>query len=257
MSLENPAQKLNKSANQELPQAKEGDIILPEIAELEQPIKIIIEKIRGKIEKGEYGLIIGDDVSGRIPALILGGFIKKIAKAKNVRDPELIFIPGKLEDNANLGKQLQDYISKYGVGAGDNILLITESIESGATLNVLLKKLVKLGYECDVATMGIEHESDEYHQKRREYTLSGTHVISGEFHRSDNEVLYWVNRHTPHVFREKDMSGVEKYKGGPVSKVIRPTNTKTKEKINKSRTEAGILVDKLVKWYSSQDKAKS
>jgi len=262
MALESSAQKLNKSASQELLRARESGIALPEIAELEKPIKIIIEKIRGKIEKGEYGLIIGDDVSGRIPALILGGFIKKLAKIKGVRDPELIFIPGKLENNANLKKQLQDYISKHGVNAGDNILIITEAIKSGSTLNILSRTLITLGHKCDIATMGVEGSDSEYHIMRREENLTGADIFSGEFEREGGGPTPW-NPNTPTVFREKSVSGVSKQEGDLVSHILIPkhkdseVHSRIRKKVNQSRTEVGVLVDRLVEWYLSQDKAKN
>lgn len=60
------------------------EVVFEEVAELELPNKIIIEKIQSRIEAGEYGLIIGDDASGRIPTLILGNFIKKISEQKGL-----------------------------------------------------------------------------------------------------------------------------------------------------------------------------
>ena len=45
---------------------------------------------------------------------------------------------------------------------GDKILIITEVIQSGETLSVLLETLATLGYTCDVATMGIEGLDEVY-----------------------------------------------------------------------------------------------
>lgn len=245
----------DRSVDRKLLPEKENGITLPEIAELEEPIKKIIEQIRSKIENGEYGLIIGDDVSGRIPARILGGVIKKIAKLKGVRDPDLIFIPGKLSRNQNLSKQLQDYISKYGVKEKDRILIVTESIESGNALSTLLDVLIKSGYRCDIATLGIEQSDSEYYKGRRTANLSGADVISGGFRRKEGGQYYWMHQNTPSVFASKSMSGVSKRGGDSISRVIQPTDSGVREGIRKSRVEAGIMVDRLVSWCLSQDTA--
>ena len=79
-----------------LEKSDEREVVFKEVAELELPIKIIIEKIRPRIENGEYGLIIGDDASGRIPTLILGNFIRKTSEQKGLDKPNIVFIPGKL-----------------------------------------------------------------------------------------------------------------------------------------------------------------
>jgi len=55
----------------------EKEIRHVEVAELEMSSKKIIEQIQDRIEREEYGIIIGDDASGRIPTLIIGGLIRK------------------------------------------------------------------------------------------------------------------------------------------------------------------------------------
>ncbi|KKT80934.1 MAG: hypothetical protein A3B99_03500 [Candidatus Yanofskybacteria bacterium RIFCSPHIGHO2_02_FULL_44_12b] len=79
MPVESPT--IEKESSSEKTERK---VELKEIAELEEPIKKIIEKILPRIESGDYGLIVGDDSSGRIPARILEGFIKRICEANGL-----------------------------------------------------------------------------------------------------------------------------------------------------------------------------
>jgi len=69
----------------------------PEIAELREPIQNLLEQLRDKIDKGEYGVIIGDDASGRIPALILDNVIKSVYQDKGYTKPKTIFFAGSKE----------------------------------------------------------------------------------------------------------------------------------------------------------------
>ena len=250
---------------------KEKTITLKEIAELEEPIKKIIEQLWTKIESGGYGLIIGDDVSGRIPAGILGGFIKRISKLRDVRNPDIIFIPGRLERNLNLSKQLQNHISKYGIKKGDKILIITEVIQSGETLSVLLETLATLGYTCDVATMGIEGLDEVYNIEKRKENLGNTNIVSGEFSRKISSGEFYLekevfkktlNPNTPSIYRNKNVSGVFKRRGDLISRHIKfsdyvrdveqKNQLKIQEEINKYRAEVAILVDRLIDWYLSK-----
>lgn len=41
------------------------------VSRLEEPIKRIIVQLRTRIDTGEYKVVIGQDASGRLPALIL------------------------------------------------------------------------------------------------------------------------------------------------------------------------------------------
>ena len=50
---------------------KEPHYNFPEIAEMESAMISLIEKLKDKIEKGEYNALIVDDIGGRIPALVL------------------------------------------------------------------------------------------------------------------------------------------------------------------------------------------
>lgn len=80
-----------------------------EIADLEAPLRRIIEQLKERLKRGDYGLIIGDDASGRIPAIILGNFIKKISEQNGLNGPETIFIPGGLNKD-----KAEEFFKKNG-----------------------------------------------------------------------------------------------------------------------------------------------
>ena len=247
-------------------------IELEEVAELEEPIRKIIEKIKSRIENGEYGLIIGDDASGRIPTLILGNFIKNISEKKGLDKLNIIFIPGKLNYffHRERSKELDKYISGYGATKKRRILIVTDTIQSGGSLETLVKLLKKSGHSCDIATIGIEFP-DEYDDERFK-NLGTTEVISGEYQKRNSD----FHPNTPGVY-ESESSGVYKRPGDKVSKTLKSSalpegvdpedvnpesiNTHSsrqeiQESINKSRKDANVVVEHLIDWYESQKQGK-
>ncbi|MBI4158249.1 MAG: phosphoribosyltransferase [Candidatus Yanofskybacteria bacterium] len=248
------------------------EVELEEVAELEEPIKKIIEKIRDRIESGEYGLIIGDDASGRIPTLILGNFIKNISEKKGLDKPNIIFIPGKLNYffHRRRSRELDKYISEYGATKERRILVVTDTIQSGGSLETLVKLLKKSGHSCDIATIGVEFP-DDYEKKRFE-NLGTTEIISGEYQKGDS--YFYPN--TPGVYKSES-KGVYKKPRYKVSKTLKSAalpeginpedvnpesiNTRSsrqeiQESINKSRKDTSVVVDHLIDWYESQKQEK-
>lgn len=240
-------------------QTPERKITLEEIAELEEPIKNIIGKIKERIEKGEYGIIIGDDASGRIPALVLGGLIKKISKLRNLSEPNIIFIPGKLNNpqDEKMAEMLQNHLSKYGVKKEGRVLVVTEAIVSGQTLSVLSALLKKLGFVADIAAIGIEDQYS-FMENEREKNLGNSNIISGDYIRKGS----LGESHTPLVYgKRREKTGVYKNSGDLKSQSVKSmygntqiNKTEIQKKINETRIEANILVDKLVDWYLAQNK---
>lgn len=240
------------------PVEAEKEVQLEEVAELEAPIKKIIEKIRDRIESGEYKLVIGDDASGRIPALILGEFLKEIYKINGLSEPDTIFIPGKLKETelpTLLKKLLQqflrlkskesaileEHLHKHRAEPGDKILIVTDTVYSGNSLKVLVGLLKELGYICDIATIGLEKPDYREAQELRDKNLGDTEIISGEYETDTPDYL----PNTPKVWRNKEISGVKKTPGQTKSIPIR----KKQELINQSREDAKVMAKRLVRWY--------
>lgn len=234
------------------------DVVFEEVAELELPIKIIIEKIQSRIEAGEYGLIIGDDASGRIPTLILGNFIKKISEQRGLYKPNIIFIPGKLRSRIfgrdNDRKELEEYVGKFGADRDKRILIVTDTILTGDSLKTLVSVLHKIGFICDIATIGVEtDEEDSEDLLDRDFNLEHAEIISGEYYTEDS-----VMPNTPKIYREKTLSGVTKKTGQTKSTTIKSGESYEDEKemiqdqINQARKDANIVVGHLIDWYKSQ-----
>lgn len=245
----------------------EREFMLEAVAELEEPIKKIIEKIKSRIEAGEYGIIIGDDASGRIPALILGNFIKKVSEARGLSKPNIIFIPGKLTKDMPGGdfvqegqrieriQEFDDYLSEHGADKNKKVLIVTDTVQSGGSLSALVDLLNKSGYVAEIVTIGLEFEDDEKMQKRRKRHLKNTEIISGEYRRSREPVSRTIDN-TPMIYGKHELGGVKKIEGDDKSKPTKVFETYGKQgiqhSINQAREDAAIITDSLFNWYESQ-----
>ena len=255
---------LEKLPTTETDQTKaKGEIQLEEVAELEAPIKVIIEKIKDRIERGEYGLIIGDDASGRVPTRILGDFIQKVCDSKGLYKPNIVFMPGKLEkemesfwskikieENAaqKQRQELDDYLTSRGAVKERRVLIITDTLKTGVSLKTLVELLRETGYGCDIATMGIEQPIIGQGIKE---SLRGIDIFSGEYRRNDNP----DNSNTPKIYENKKMSGVSKSFGELKSqRLVDGVDTVLERdliqfSIEQSRKDSKLLTNKLVDWY--------
>ncbi|MEX2090670.1 MAG: hypothetical protein WD989_00875 [Candidatus Paceibacterota bacterium] len=250
------------TTQEEKPVEAEKEIRLEEVAELEKPIKKIIEKIKDRIENGEYGLIIGDDASGRIPARILGDFIREISKIKGLYQPNTIFIPSKLQkggwffkEKENQQDKFEQHISKFGAVPNKKILIITDTVFSGESLKVLTSLIRNAGYDLDIATIGQEFDGplgrpDAFPEEN----LRGAQIISGEFEMSEEQKQKTGWAHTPKIYANKKMSGV--FKSGFKSRKLADSNyTSDLERdqiqysIEQSRVDAKKMTNRLVDWY--------
>lgn len=260
----------NKALSETPTQSPEKEVkISGTIAELEQPLRTIIEKIKPKIEAGEYGLFIGDDVSGRVPTIILGKIINAIYEARGFEKSKIIFIPGKLSSKTSTEEKLDKYLAKLGFDRKKKILIITDTVYTGKSLNTLVNLIHKLNLDCNIATIGLEAAISNLNKERRYTTLldkqtplRDVEIYSGEYKNTDGSK-------TPRIYKEKHKSGVIKEPGQEISqsysKIYSGTfknspnwlfTQKKKEiqnTVNETRADAQIVTNKLVDWYLSNE----
>ncbi len=161
------------------------------IEELREPIKNILEILRPKIEEGKYDLIIGDDASGRIPALILHNVITSAYGHKNYEKPQILFIAGAKYTNLNevserIRAHLEKHIRHYN---NKTVLVVTEYVDTGESIEPLQAALKSLGMQYEIATVGASS------------LPNNTRFIVGE----KNDL--------PRIFGKSHLSGVIKNRG--------------------------------------------
>lgn len=123
-----------------------GEIAHPEIAALEEPLTTISRKIVE--DEKSYNLIIADDISGRIPAIVLGLVLNKTNLSEDL--PRIVFIRPK---NNDAGLKLSQILETLD-GPVSRSLLVTEHIKFGNNL-VVFSKIIPSNLQFDVASVSI------------------------------------------------------------------------------------------------------
>lgn len=117
---------------------------IPEIAELEGDTKKLVEKLKGKIDENYYTLLVSDEVGGRIPTLI----VRKVMSLRHPGQvPHTTFVNGgkmlksmSMVEGEEGVSSLGDYLS-LSAGAGHRVLVVTQVVDSGESLGVLVDAL--------------------------------------------------------------------------------------------------------------------
>lgn len=230
---------------------EEQPIVNAEIAELEKPIENIIEQLRPAIERGEYGLIISDDTSGRVPERIIEGVIKGVYDRLDHQRPTALFIAGsgahKYDFELTPGQikskqeQIRKTVKKY-INACDRVaqphrraLIVTETIDSGLSLAPLAGSLQAEDIEYDFASVALVG-ADAKRQEDKELLLGGK--------------IYYAQKNTPSIFGKHGLSGVTKSPSSThAEKAFGPGDEPGQQIINQARADAGIVTKNILRRY--------
>lgn len=226
---------------------EDSEIKMPEIAELYEPTKIILSGLRENIDKGEYVAILGDDASGRLPALLFHRILGDIYKEKNFDRLKILFFAGreifdpKLEEK--ISQDFINFIEKTKVrkmAKNKKVLFITDTICSGEHLHPFAETLKKMGINFDVATIGVISSE-----------------MAKELEKKLGAKIFWGQEHTPKIYKRTDLSGVMK-RGDysifaklfpPKGQLSPAQEEEMAQKRFQARDDVKILAQKLIKWY--------
>ncbi len=160
VSNKSPKQTALEKENQEL--VERGTEL---IGRIEEPIKEMLAPVLGKIQAGEYDLLIGEDASGRIPTLIVGEIMGEIYR-QNKNHFETRFIAGRPsgrerktinntpEAQERKGENDREYIQKIKRElAPKRVLLVTDFILSGTGIRSITDSLHAENIPFDICTL--------------------------------------------------------------------------------------------------------
>lgn len=212
-------------------------IELKEVRDLELPLKNILEQIREKLDSGYYGLLIGDDASGRIPALILKKVIDNIYSRHGYKKPDLKFFAGTGTEGLYLNEienKVDDIISTLQKHHNDklNTLLITEYLLTGRGMNILNTALSKAGNNIEIATIALtaKHEA----------------VVKDHIPHPIHAGI--KNDQSPALYGKYDISGVKKVHKAET--FARPVGSN--QGLIQARKDSENLAAKLTEWYEQK-----
>jgi hypothetical protein len=268
-------EKFEKAGKNEIgPETRPEYFFDPEFKELELLILPLIEKLKENIDKAEYDMLIGDDASGRIPTLILRGIINERSGGPEIRTR--FVAGGQLRSSA----ELKDTIRKIKPEIEKKALIVTEYISSGKSMEQLSNILKELEISFDIATLKSEFDGEKSVLQTLSDKLKDIGVSFGitdprsRFGRDNikipenSEFYYGQGTHDPDVppliYDNSEMSGVRKdsrsesyaipykqYYSNMVSKKLTDEKISDgrkgiQEKINKTRKDIDLLVNKII-----------
>ena len=223
----------------ETPIIKAERIKHEEIAYLEGPILSLLREMLPNIERGEYDLIIGIGASGPLPTLIIEKFIKHVYSKKGLVMPDTRFLAGNIiEENAEKEIEKWNPLKK--------VLIIEDTIASGASIRALCSILDYDGIRFDVATVANLYDRGGVDRRIADHLGA--------------ENIFFGTSMIPEIYGQHDLSGVEKEgEGESFSKSYKQSEKDrgydtngVQERLNEAREDAGIVSQHLIDWYESQ-----
>jgi adenine/guanine phosphoribosyltransferase-like PRPP-binding protein len=233
-----------KFTAQEQPEVSGEESIIEneEVKELELPCLEVVYKLRDRIEKSEYGTIVGDDASGRIPTLIVGNAIGKIYEKNGNESPQILFLAG--GGGKEKVEEIVDYLKEISArgkfDAGRRVLLVTDYLVTGSSIEPILSAFRKMGIESDVAST-FSTKGEKYWNN-----FLNTRVVIG------------AGEAEPGIYGRHNLSGVHKISEEVIARSFKKRMTsesvsdKIQGDINQARKDANSVVDSVVDYYEKR-----
>ena len=60
----------------------------------------LIDRLKEPLREGRWESVLGDDVSGRLPALVIGDLMARVARERGRDAPSRFFIPGRRQERS-------------------------------------------------------------------------------------------------------------------------------------------------------------
>ncbi|MDP3882696.1 MAG: hypothetical protein Q8Q48_01435 [Candidatus Staskawiczbacteria bacterium] len=220
---------MSETPHSEQPEETKQEYNFEVMKEVEPAMISLIEQLKDGIESGEYSALIGDDVKGRIPTLVLQKvFQEKGLNQDNSEERVKIYFLAGGRDVITRPKNLEkikDYFKKLDFGS-KGILLVTEFIEFGDTIKFFSKALQGIGIERKRLACA---SLDTSLFKDMEKDIG----IKCFFGRTEGEPA--------HSTELKEMSGVKKNEPSFLSK----THKNFKE-VEKAREDVDLMADRII-----------
>lgn len=197
----------------------------------------IFEQIVGKLEGGEYDLIIGVDASGRIPTFIMDKLVNYIYTKKGHDYHQTRFFAGSgIIDSA--AEQIRQWNPRK------KVLIVEDTIVTGNSIKFLTSALKEINTHFDIIAVS----SSRYPEKLVSEFGADNVYLGGE---GDDYTSIYARRNLSGVIKKRGEGGFAK----PYKRVMEKhtdTSPKIQEDINEARADADIVVNNLIDWYESQ-----
>ena len=170
------------------------------IALMRKPAEKILSALWKDINAGKYLAILGDDVSGRLPALLFHKVITAVYKKKGFNAPKTLFFLGSrsIDSEKEETRRFINFLEGVGlkkIAKKKKVLFVTDTINHGRHLYPFTQGLKKMGINFDIATIGMVGASSEEIAHMESY-------LYGK--------IFWGRKGTPAIYEKHNLTGVER-----------------------------------------------
>ena len=201
--------------------------------------------LKENISNNIYDAVVGDDVSGRLPTLVLYGVIKKICSKNKVDAPKLLFFKGNRggwkvseEDvelwKKNMQKELERYVQEKTLEKGSKILIVTEYNQTNNTILNFNEVFGKAGIGFDV--LDLQRHINTPYFREGEIKVYDAGIVQDRI----GSILFWNSD-------DKELTGVKKKKDSDV--FVQANKEADKKDVKKAREDVKKMIDYLFKYY--------
>lgn len=233
------------------------------VEELETPLQRILDDLRPSLEAGAYTILLGDDASGRIPTYILNKVIGKIYQEQGKQKPLVRYVAGSTGldeyDRAWSEKRQQiiEQAERMKLEATGNAqkakaLIITDSVDSGKSMRMLVQALTLAGIEADVATIGVTSYGEEWTQYNVKEAIGSVNLYIGQ---AGTPGIYWPEskaKPLSGVVKKPDQLFAESRRNHPHAYVL-----KDQERVNFARKVGDEVAARLLDFYYAGEMRKA
>lgn len=208
-----------------------------EVGKIEEPMLRLCDRLKPLLEDGRYSLIVGEDVSGRLPALIVKGFSDEVASRSGQEKLPIVFVTNKRSPftplahtiaQTEIEERVLPVLSKVE-GKSNRVLIVTDFIGGGETINRLINDFNQRNIPTDIAVL-----------RRREQQIFPIMLPEGSLLIEGENATY-----PPLLTGRYDLIGFEisdSYEGGEGPLKRHPDRAKATQ----AREDVGFMVQKAV-----------
>lgn len=127
------------------------------VSTMESSVMRICGELKPHFENGRYGMIVGDDTSGRLPALAIKGVADFVSETYGKKKPDLIFLQPSIRVHpADVVKQFNKRVlPKVDELKGKRVLIVSDYIASGKTIRRIINQMNEVGIKFDIAALAV------------------------------------------------------------------------------------------------------
>ena len=201
------------------------------LAVVEALARLVLEL---KDELPNYDTILSDEVSGRIPSLLLGNILEKVREREGKKEPNTYFISAGRHADPRIESYVDKFIKKKKNKFGKT-LLVTEFIDTGNSIEKITNILTEQDVDFNIASVSI---SEKLREATKKTNLSKESIKKLRVGKEESYIGL--------EFYAKEFIGVEKTASSnnayPVANIFR-----NQEKVNKVRKDMETVADELYK----------